>query len=300
MAEPAPLPPPAAGRPAQAASATNGMDPQGPAGGPPLILHYHIFKNAGSSVDAVLRSSFGGAWTGFEGTNAHDVQSAGDIARFLAAHPEVRALSTHLGRPPLPHAACLPIAFLRHPLLRARSVYEFVRHDPAQPDHGAAARDSFSGYVRWALASNDGGIVIRNYQVVHLSTASFRCPSILETEATEHDLDEACTLLAGWGMVGIVEEFARSAALFQHRYGPLAPGLDFQPVWHNRLATVRTAPVTELLEEVHDALGDELLARLQAANALDMRLYEFGRRLLTEAESTAFPERSAISPADPA
>ena len=35
--------------------------------GPSVVIHYHIYKNAGSSVDAMLRASFGDGWQAFEG-----------------------------------------------------------------------------------------------------------------------------------------------------------------------------------------------------------------------------------------
>ena len=45
--------------------------------------------------------------------------------------------------------------------------------------------------------------------------ASFREDSIRKARATEADLAEAYALLNEWGIVGIVEQFDRSAALFQ-------------------------------------------------------------------------------------
>jgi hypothetical protein len=119
----------------------------------PLIVHYHIFKNAGSSVDAGLHAFFGDSWYNFEGAHAHDVQSTESLRRFIAACPMLRAVSSHLARPPLPYTNAIPIVFLRHPILRALSVYEFVRRNPDQFTH-EQAREFFwriltLGVCRW-------------------------------------------------------------------------------------------------------------------------------------------------------
>ena len=39
------------------------------------ICHYHIFKNAGTSLDKALQKYFGSNWSAFEGIHAHDIKS---------------------------------------------------------------------------------------------------------------------------------------------------------------------------------------------------------------------------------
>lgn len=76
-----------------------------------VLIHYHIFKNAGSSVDASLRHSFGDHWGTFEGPHAHAIQSSEQLSAFIAANKHLVAISSHLARPPLPHSHCLPVVF---------------------------------------------------------------------------------------------------------------------------------------------------------------------------------------------
>jgi hypothetical protein len=248
----------------------------------PVIIHYHIFKNAGTSVDAVLEKSFGPAWTSFEGTHAADIQSADALRTFLIANPRVEAVSTHLGRPPLPWPDCLPIVFLRHPVLRARSVYEFTRRDPSQPHFEAAQAQGFADYVSWALAGNGNGIVIRNYQVVHLSAASFRARHIYQAQATADDLRACCDLLATWGIAGIVEDFARSAQNYQAAYAARAPALRFAPLWLNR-TQAEDGSLDDQLAAIREQLGHRLYAELLEQNALDLDLHRFACRLQRDA-----------------
>lgn len=247
-----------------------------------IVIHYHIFKNAGTSVDAMLERSFGERWSPFEGAHASDVQSSSALSGFLQARPEIAAVSTHLGRPPLPWPGCLPIVFLRHPILRAWSVYEFVRQDASQPYSKFAKQQSFAGYVRWALDGGGNGIVIRNYQVVHLSDASFRTDDLYQTRATAGDLHQSCGLLARWGVVGIVERFAESCALFQAAYGKLAPALNLEPVWLNR-TSMESSATQQKLTDLQDRIGQSLYDELLRHNELDMQLYQFGCELQDDA-----------------
>ena len=132
---------------------------------------------------------------------------------------------------PFPWPECKPIVFLSHPIKRARSVFNFVRADPTQPNSEIARVRGFAGYVRWALEGGDGGVVIRNYQVVHLSAASVRNGSVHQANATDPDLAEACSLIDNWGVIGLVDCFDASAKLIQKLYSSTFPDLRFDRYW---------------------------------------------------------------------
>jgi hypothetical protein len=140
----------------------------------PVLIHFHIYKNAGSSIDRLLAESFGDAWTTFEDPS-HDIIDCHRLRRLLAARPGLRAVSSHRFRAPLPCRSARPMVMLRHPVDRARSIYHFARRDPTQHDHAVARNGSFADYVEHYLPQKDAGVVIRDYQVVHLSDASMRC-----------------------------------------------------------------------------------------------------------------------------
>lgn len=248
----------------------------------PAIVHYHIFKNAGSSVDASLQRSFGEAWSSFEGAHAHAIQSSEQLRRFMLANPSLRAVSSHLARPPLPFDNSLPVVFIRHPLLRAYSVYLFSRRDPTQPFAEAALNSGFADYIRWALREEPGSIVVRDYQVVHLSSASWRSDSILNARACEPDLDDACVLLDQWGMAGVVEQFERSIDTYQARYAPLLPGLKFAYDRENVSQADATPPATQL-ERLQAMLGRDLHKRFMDCNTLDLALHRHACALLERA-----------------
>ncbi len=246
------------------------------------LVHYHIFKNAGTSIDSSLKRSFGDRWAAFEGSNAHDIHSASQLATFMTSNPGFLAISSHLARPPLPYPDCLPVVFLRHPLLRAYSVYLFKRKDPGQPFADAAAEQGFADYIEWALREEPGSIVIRNYQVVHLSDASWRCDHILDARATEADLRQATALLNAWGVAGVVERFEESVDTYQALYGAPLPGLRLAYDREN-VSEPEAALHPDRLAWLAGLLGEELHARFMAANALDLALHAHAGKVLDAA-----------------
>jgi len=241
----------------------------------PVIIHYHIFKNAGTSVDMALQQYFHSQWTSYEGSHAHDLRTSADLHEFLKKNPTIKALSSHLARPPLPHRNALPIVFLRNPLLRARSVYEFTRKDPLQPFREATS-GTFANYLDWALSGAPGGVVIRNYQVVHLSSASFTDQGILAAQATEANFLEARTLLESWPVIGVVEKYAQSLQVIEHAYRAIFPQLMLRPEHANRSDTFSQE------ETIRSEIGERLYQEFNRQNQLDNQLYRYATGRLAD------------------
>jgi hypothetical protein len=244
----------------------------------PVLVHYHIYKNAGSSMDALLQQSFGERWAAFEGTRADRVPiNYEQLRTFLAENPDKRAVSSHCARPPLPTPRTRPIIMLRHPIDRARSVYHFARRDPTQPDHAVASASSFREYVEWFLPRCDAGVVIRNYQVIHLSDASFRYSNIELAQANVEDLAQAKSLLNDFGVFGLVRQFSESCRLFAAHYKHEFPELHLREVREN----VSTNPAMSedvALASARAELGTSAFAKLLRHNLLDLELYMFAKQ----------------------
>jgi hypothetical protein len=247
----------------------------------PVLVHYHIYKNAGSSIARLLHDCFGDFWTTFEGASAGDIIDSQRLKAFLCEHPHIRAVSSHLARPPIPMMSVRPLLMLRHPVDRARSVYYFARRDETQGDHVVARSGSFRDYVEFYLAQRDAGGVIRNYQVVHLSEASFRCEHIQLAEASTADLEHAKSILLDWGVFGLVRRFADSCKLFSAHYGHEFPELCLQEVVENA-STDPSMGDDEALAIARAELGTATFDRLVEANRLDLDLYCFAQQQFTE------------------
>ena len=233
------------------------------------FVHYHIFKNAGSSVTRALQEVFGDAWSSWEGLSPADAKPAAWVSEFLDSRPDVKAFCTHHGRPPLP-ADCVPIAFLRNPIERSHSVYRFLRLTN-NPDHPHITNQSFAEWIDWALET-PYGVVIRDYQTLHLSKASFGPGGVLQARATAADLDEARTLIAEWPAIGIVADFEASIANFNERYREWLPAP--LPSYRENVTRSDSSSEEERIEEVRRQLGSHLFERLVEANRFDLLLYQ--------------------------
>jgi hypothetical protein len=243
---------------------------------PPLLIHFHIFKNAGSSLDAMLAESFGAAFTPYDNPAPFPDVDPDGLRGFLADRPRPVALSSHLPRRFLLGEACLPIVMLRHPIDRARSVYQFLKRDLTAKDNPVAVQ-GFPAYVLWGLDVPGEGVSIRNYQTFHLSGSQLEAGDDLLI-STRDDLRQALELLRAWPCFGLVREFAKSCEMFQARYAPLYPGLRLYDRRDNA-SPEGAGTEAAAIEATRAELGPALYARLLEANELDLELYRAAEAL---------------------
>jgi hypothetical protein len=95
-----------------------------------VILHSHIFKNAGSTFDWSLKRNFGERFVDHRDDEAMLSGKMEHLDQFLSGHPQVVALSSH--RIHFRVSGWNQLRFhvvriLRDPIERARSVYNFDR-----------------------------------------------------------------------------------------------------------------------------------------------------------------------------
>jgi hypothetical protein len=205
------------------------------------------------------------------------------FGRYLAKNPHIKAVSSHRLHPPLHVPGVLPIVFLRHPVDRAKSAYQFARGNPEMPDHPVARQASFVDYVAWSLATRGEGAILRNHQVHHLSSAAYRADDPERWRATEADLGEAKALIAGLPVFGLVRRFGESCRLLNTHYKPLLPAVTFRN-WAENVSCDPGLSEDAALAAIRAELGGATYDALHAANALDLELYtfaqaEFERRL---------------------
>jgi hypothetical protein len=245
-----------------------------------IIVHYHIFKNAGSTVDDLLARKFPGVWGGIEGPNPWDTVSQTELLEYVLANPALRAISTHQARLPTPVHPGLqffPLVFLRHPIDRVGSVYSFERRQPASsPGQGVqiARSQDLPGYVRWRLIEGHGA-VIWNYQTVHLAG---RERDMRTAHATREDFEVAKQRLSELPFFGLVETFAESLQRMRAYLEPPFGTLEGGHGVHNR-SPERKATLAERIAELEAVLGPGLYQELLEKNAFDLELYEHAVRI---------------------
>jgi hypothetical protein len=247
-----------------------------------IIIHYHIFKNAGSTVDSVLKKSFGDQCGSIEGLNPWDTLRPDAILKYAIDSPNIKTISSHHARlptPNFPNLAFHPLLFLRHPIDRAGSVYSFERRQPiSSPSLGVkiAREKDFAGYVKWRL-SDGNGAVIRNFQTVHLSG---RQNDMRVAIATDSDLKDALKKISQLPFFGIVEFFDNSIERMNKYLSQYFEHVDVNCSIANR-STERKNTLQERLDDVEIMLGSDLYQELLDKNALDMHLYDYALRLFS-------------------
>lgn len=119
-----------------------------------VIIHYHFFKNAGTSLDHSLKKAFPGGWLQLE-TDAEGPVTADRILSRFREQPELVVLSSHTARLALPRPddmQIFPLVFIRHPLDRVLSVYQFERRQTEDTEGSLQARKlELPAFVEWRL-----------------------------------------------------------------------------------------------------------------------------------------------------
>jgi hypothetical protein len=233
-----------------------------------LIFHYHLFKNAGTSVDEMLKRNFGVQWVNREFRISRQANKLA-VAEFVRREClRVRAISSHTALLPAPRIQGLeifPIIFVRHPIDRLRSAYEFERLQVANtPGSQLAKRLDFAGYVRELLRRNHRQV--NNFQ-------TFRLALNEQPSEGEGRLNALRTLQA-LPFVGLVEAYEKSLYTLERLLRRPFPAFRATNT-HLNAGQSRVASLQERLALIERQLGHELYEEVCGANQDDLAVFGF-------------------------
>lgn len=227
-----------------------------------VVLHYHLFKNAGTSVDEVLQANFGDGWAKAEFTPG--LSNVREVEAWLTAHPRVLALSSHTAHLPPPTllgAAVAPVIFVRHPIDRIHSAYEFERRQNADTAGSRLARATdFAGYLRRRMRGRER--TCRNFQVGRLARA---------VTNGRPEVSRALSALDALAFVGLVEDFSQSMTRLEIYLRAHFP--DFRAFGAKANVLRGGFTLAERLDRIRTELGEEIWSDLALANADDLALW---------------------------
>ncbi|MDO5642258.1 MAG: hypothetical protein Q4G26_07725, partial [Paracoccus sp. (in: a-proteobacteria)] len=117
-----------------------------------VLVHYHIYKNSGTSFEQVLDESFGPAHERFDGPYPFFIIHQDQLDLIIRRRVQAVAFSSHQVLLPQPSAVdyrVIAATFLRHPVLRLGSIYRYKRGsgDGSMTAELASAHD-FAGWLR--------------------------------------------------------------------------------------------------------------------------------------------------------
>lgn len=236
-----------------------------------VLLHHHVFKNAGSTIDWALERSFGPAFMDHRDDRTIRLNGMRYVDDFLIANDGISALSSHhMPFDPAYISDTLTfwhIFMLREPISRALSVYRFekTQADSNTPGSKMAKQLEMREYFMWRMGY-DSKPVLRNFHTRWLS-------GMIESEREVDEEDFKIAL--DWSrmdrvFIGFVERFDESMTLFENELQSPFKRLDLGHVIQNRGGASPSDPIAVLREEV----GTDIYEEFRACNALDLRLYE--------------------------
>lgn len=223
-----------------------------------VILHHHIFKNAGTSFNKALEGVFGDRFMEFDGDNANHVFEPNGILEVIRSNPNTAAFSTHQGMLFPGNNAELEVIstlLLRHPLSRISSIYQFERIQEAENAGAQMAKQlSFGAYLRWRWEQSPAFFCS---QALYCA----RSPGQMSYRPTETLLDRATQNLNLVNCVGTVEQYPDFLSRVQKQLASLG---EISPLVPFRVNTSR-APSdnhdlirTKIISETDEAFFEQL------------------------------------------
>ncbi|MBW7470473.1 sulfotransferase family 2 domain-containing protein [Marinobacter sp. M216] len=236
-----------------------------------VITHGHIFKNAGTTFDYALEKAFGKDFCDHRDDKDMRQGGAEYLKQFILDNPNLKAISSHHLCNPLPESdefKCIPVYFVRNPIDRVLSVYNFERKQK-RGSKGAemASKLSLEDYVRWRMTP-EAPKVIFDYQTAYIGrTRNLHAHEAVNMRIFQRALDIVVNEKA---LIGTVERFDESFSYISQSLSKYFPGVEFT---FQKKNVTNQAPTEEKLRQALDQLRP-VLAEVVSGNAYDMALYE--------------------------
>jgi hypothetical protein len=234
-----------------------------------VLVHYHLFKNAGTTVESILEREFPERFATLHGSHPDSVLDGRQLAAFLREHPEISAVSSHHLRYPLPlsrRTILFDCFFLRHPLARIHSFYGHYRRLNSSDSLSRMANEKTSkSFVKWLVGHAPN--MVSDVQVQQLANAGvFRRP------ADRDDLDRAVKVVRQMSMPGLGERFDESLVVAEYFLRPAFPTLSLEYIARN-VSDPAGQELSTQGERLKSMWGEDLYQELVRLNRLDLELH---------------------------
>ena len=236
-----------------------------------VILHYHLFKNAGTSLDAAFKENFSeekGEWVTKE-FPAQPVLNREQVKQWILDNPQAKCFSSHTAMLPPPQiegVKVIPVIFFRHPIDRIASAYAFEKKQGGQGFGPTLARNTtLSGYIETRLSvQNDRQC--RNFHTHRLA--------MMFGEKIGSEEFRASKAVKALPFIGLVEDYENSllnlSDIINNKFG-IEVNLE---VVKKNVSREVGASINEKLLKIRDEIGEKLYLDLERSNASDLELWK--------------------------
>lgn len=250
-----------------------------------VLLHYHIYKNSGTSFEQVLDACFGARHERFDGPYPFFTISQDQIDQIINRRRDAVAFSSHQVLLPQPSSLdyrVIAATFLRHPILRLGSIYRYKRgsQDGTVTAQLASAHD-FAGWIEASFPVRTELTHMSNPQTRYFAGVYGRQAIVREGAGLlNYDLVTAERNLANVELLGRTEHFDSDLRRFVDIAARYGLALTIPEVTHHNATERSSAPVADRVEALLSQLPPALRDRLIAANQQDLALYAMAARLI--------------------
>jgi len=242
-----------------------------------VIIHCHIFKNAGSTLDSALLQNFDDSFV--DHREDHLIRNNKTFFNnYLQDNPHIKAFSSHsvfYTPKSFDNIVLHPIYLLRHPIERIKSVYNFEKIQPEEDSLGAKmAKDiNFKSYVAWRMR-DDVSATTRNLQTIFLGGIGPHESNI------EEKFESALINLNSLPLIGIVDRYDESMVVFENYLKPFYPEIDLSYIRRNVTDTDTESTIDEKVLKTFNLIPKELRKEVIQKNECDKILYDAANKLL--------------------
>jgi len=237
----------------------------------PICYHFHIFKNAGTTIDWILKKNFGKNALSIDTNSPKGIVSNGAILDHLKQQPKTDSISSHQIRFPVPdnpNFHFIPILFLRQPIDRIFSIYYFQRKrtDADRPGIRKAKELNLNDYIKWNFTKKKFR-PMKNFQTLFLSHHD------VEHLVDGKDLEKAINNMKECQFLGIVERFDESLVLGEEILKEYFPTIDMSYMKQN-ISEDRKGTLNEKFIRDKNELDEDVWKEILDQNKFDLELYE--------------------------
>lgn len=246
-----------------------------------IILHHHIFKNAGTSLDFSLQEFFNENFVEFNKNSEFSRILPEELFEFLESNPDLQAVSSHhfhgydfendLKYSIYNHKYYFfDFIMIRHPISRLVSMYLYYRSLPSDAGDFLIPychKLSFNGFIEFLIKNHPNYVV--NPQVTMLGSDHYGAPP------NPKNLDRAINRLLKCSMLGLVERFGDSLLVAEYFLQPVFPKLKLKLTRQN-ISNLASIPGYDgSLESIENNIGASSFKKLCKLNDLDIKLWNF-------------------------
>lgn len=235
-----------------------------------ICLHFHIFKNGGTTVEWILKKNFSNDAIFIDTDNREGILPNRVLLNYLKKNSQVKAFSSHQIRFPLPKVSdfhFIPILFIRHPIDRIFSIYHFNkrRTDSNAPGVLKAKALDVNDYIKWNLKITKHR-PMKNFQVLFLSDKKINSP------VYKSDFNLAVDRMKSCDVIGVVDRFDESLVIAEEFIRKYFTDIDFSYV-KQEITPNRNEDLIIRLENEKSKVESDVMDQITKRNNWDLELF---------------------------